>query len=192
MIGIDPDLARFAVRFEEIEIPCIVVGAIASSAFGEPRSTLGIDLVVAASPADAERIVASFPPERYCTPPAAVVRHELGRGPRGCFSIIDAETSLKADVSPLGDDEVERDGMARRVPVVVPGAGTLHLASPARVAIGKLRFYAMSPSGKHLRDIRAMLRLHPEQIDAALVERHARLAGVLDAWRGCLARLGAG
>lgn len=186
---LDPDLVRFAEQLEAHDIPCMVVGSVASTVWGEPRSTLDIDLVIAAKPEDAERIAAIFREPRYYAPPVAVMRREIARGGRGTFNLIDTATGLKADIYPGADDPVNAWGMARRVPVET-GTGIIFIAPVSCVIAGKLSYYAMSKQDKHLRDIRGMLRLSVSEIDQAFVAEVARQHGVTQAWTDCLARPG--
>ncbi len=186
---LDPDLVRFAELLENHEIPCMVVGSVASTVWGEPRSTLDIDLVVAARSADAERIAALFPEPRYFVRPIEVIRREIARGARGTFNLIDTTTGLKADIYPGADEPVNAWGMARRVPVET-ATSIIYVAPVSCVIAGKLRFYAMSKQDKHLRDIRGMLRLSMAQVDTTFIEEVARRHGVEVAWSDCLARPG--
>lgn len=187
---LDPDLVRFADLLERNDIPCMVVGSVASTVWGEPRSTLDIDLVIAARTEDAERIAAIFREPRYYAPPLATIEREIARGVKGTFNLIDTATGLKADIYPGASDPVNAWGMARRVPVET-GAGTIFVAPVSCVIAGKLRYFAMSGQEKHLRDIRGMLRLSGAQVDQAFVAAVADAHGVSTAWAGCLARPGA-
>lgn len=187
---LDPDLVRFAEQLEAHDIPCMVVGSVASTVWGEPRSTLDIDLVIAAQPEDAERIAAIFCEPRYYAPPVEVMRREIARGGRGTFNLIDTTTGLKADIYPGANDPVNAWGMARRVAVEIE-AGIIFVAPVSSVIAGKLRYYAMSKQDKHLRDIRGMLRLSSAQVDRAFVDEVAQRHGVSAAWAECLAHPGA-
>lgn len=187
---LDPDLVRFAELLENHDIPCMVVGSVASTLWGEPRSTLDIDLVVAARVDDAERIAAIFCEPRYYAPPVEVIRREISRGGSGTFNLIDNATGLKADIYPGASDPLNAWGMARRVPVDTD-AGTIFVAPVSCVITGKLRYYATSRQEKHLRDIRGMLRLNMAQVDRSHIDEVARRHGVEDAWADCLARPGA-
>ncbi len=187
---LDPDLVRFADLLERSDIPCMVVGSVASTVWGEPRSTLDIDLVIAAQTEDAERIAAIFREPRYYAPPLAVIQREIARGAKGTFNLIDTTTGLKADIYPAASDPVNAWGMARRVPVET-AAGTIFIAPVSCVIAGKLRYYAMSKQDKHLRDIRGMLRLSMAEVDQGFVSAVARQHGVEQAWADCLTRPGA-
>jgi hypothetical protein len=143
---------------ERNDIPCMVVGSVASTVWGEPRSTLDIDLVIAARTEDAERIAAIFREPRYYAPPLAIIQREIARGAQGTFNLIDTTTGLKADIYPGASDPVNAWGMARRVRVETT-AGIIFVAPVSCVIAGKLRYFAISRQDKHLRDIRGTLRL---------------------------------
>jgi hypothetical protein len=187
---LDPDLVRFAEQLEAHDIPCMVVGSVASTVWGEPRSTLDIDLVIAAKAEDAERIAAIFREPRYYAPPVAIMRREIARGGRGTFNLIDTTTGLKADIYPGANDPVNAWGMARRVAVDTE-AGTIFIAPVSCVIAGKLHYYSMSKQDKHLRDIRGMLRLSMKEVDLPFVGEVARQHGVAQVWAECLAHPGA-
>ncbi|MBA3938344.1 MAG: nucleotidyl transferase AbiEii/AbiGii toxin family protein [Planctomycetes bacterium] len=185
----EPALLEFFQRIDAVDLPCFIGGSVATTFFGEPRLTLDIDLVVAAGEADAERLMSAFPEERYYRPPLETVRRELQRGAAGGFNVIDERTGLKADIYPSGDDPLNAYGFAH---ALARDAGTARVlvASPTYSVARKLRWFAMSGQDKHLRDIRGLLASVPERIDHAVVEEWAADAGVLEAWRACLRRIG--
>lgn len=186
---LDPDLVRFAALLEDHDLPCMVVGSVATVIWGEPRSTIDIDLVVAVTVDDAERLAHLFLPPRYYAPPVEVIRREIARPDGGTFNLIDTDTGLKADIYPSANDPMNRWGMARRV-AVETGSSTIYVAPVSCVIAGKLRYFALSGQDKHLRDIRGMLRLSAAQLDRNFVDAAARQHGVEQAWADCLAAPG--
>ena len=71
-------LSRIVRCLDDLGIDYMVTGSHASSLQGEPRSTHDIDLVVALTPSDSDRLVAVFPDsEFYLSPPA--MREAIGR-----------------------------------------------------------------------------------------------------------------
>ncbi len=186
---LDPDLTRFATLLEEHGFPCMVVGSVASTIWGEPRSTLDIDLVVAAKSDDAEQFAAIFREPKFYAPPAEVIRREINRKSKGTFKLIDPTTGLKADIYPSADDPFNAWGMSRRVPITTE-SGIIFVAPVSSVIAGKLRYYSISGQDKHLRDIRGMLRLNSTHVDHECIEAAAHLYRVMDAWQGCLASPG--
>jgi len=172
-----PDLvARLLGPLHESGIPYMVTGGLAAIIYGEPRLTNDVDLVLQLTPADAERLAAAFPQDRYYVPPLETIREEAGRAAHGHFNILDLETSLRADIYCLGEDLLGTWAMARRRAVPIAG-GTVWLAPLEYVILLKLRYYRDAGSERHLRDIAAMRRISGE-----LVEQPA-----LDGW---IAQLG--
>lgn len=166
-----------------------VGGAVAAMWYGEPRSTLDIDVVIEATADDAERIAAAFPPAEFYVPPLDVLRQELAQSRDGQFNVIDLVSGLKADIYVAGDDPLIAYGFAHAVERELAGQ-RLRFAPATYVIAMKLRFYAVSHQDKHLRDIRSILAISPEAVDLAEVTRWAERSGVVEAWRRCQARPG--
>lgn len=189
MSALDAGLRRLYENLAATGLPVFVGGSVAAMWYGEPRSTLDIDVVVEAGPEDAERIVAAYPAGEFYVPPLDVVREELSRGAAGSFNVIDLASGLKADIYVAGDDPLIAFGFANARPESV-GATRLNLAPATYVVAMKLRFYAISHQDKHLRDIRSILAVSPEAVDAARVTEWALRFGVVDAWDAAQRRVG--
>lgn len=182
-------LLVFYRRLVEADIHCLVVGSVAAMHFGEPRSTIDIDLMIVADPADAQRIAALFPPPRFYVPPVEVIARALARPGRGMFNIIDTDTCLKADCYTAGNDASARYALEHAV------EGTLAdepvwFAPASDIIAHKLRYYLMSQQDKHLRDIRLMLAMSPEAIDHGFLEEWTRAHGCQELWKRCQERAG--
>lgn len=184
----DQDLLDIFERLQATGLPCLIVGAVAASMYGEPRGTLDIDLLVAAGATDAERIRSAFADERFYVPPIDTMRRELARD-RGTFHIIDSVTGLKADIYPAGSDPLHAYAFKHPNTCVVSGK-RLQLAPATYVVAMKLRYYAMSRQDKLLRDIRGILALSSAKVDVDLVELVARESGTADVWHECGQRPG--
>jgi hypothetical protein len=149
----------------------MVTGGVASIVYGEPRLTNDVDIVLALEPSDADRLAAAFPPDQYYLPPRENIREEAARSSEGHFNILDLETSLRADLYCLGQDQLMQWAMQRRRAISI-GGEAVWLAPIEYVILQKLRYYRDSGSDRHLRDIAAMVRISGNLIDA----------GVLDSW----------
>src|SRR5205823_13190099 len=88
-------LRRLAEVLERLPIPYLVTGSMATIAYGEPRFTNDIDVVVALRLDQVDAFCTSFPePEFYCHREAVVQAvHQ-----RFQFNIIHFESGLKIDV----------------------------------------------------------------------------------------------
>ncbi len=55
-------------RLESAEIPYCIVGGLAAIAYGRPRLTLDVDLVVALRPSHVDTLITAFPIEDFYLP----------------------------------------------------------------------------------------------------------------------------
>ncbi len=170
---------------EELEIPYALARSIASIAYGEPRSTLDIDLVADLHPSDAARLKARFPtPDFYLSEEAAVEAVEHRRQ----FNIIHPASGFKVDVFVVGD-AVEASQIARRRRLPAVGALTATFSPPEELILKKLEYYQSGGSDKHLRDIRSMLRISRTEIDEERVRGFADERGLANIWSALLETL---
>ena len=71
-----PELLQYTIEvLERLGITYMVVGSIASAVYGEPRSTLDIDVVVAPTATELEQLCKAFPgPDFYVSKEAGAMR----------------------------------------------------------------------------------------------------------------------
>jgi hypothetical protein len=81
-------LAIFAPGLNALGLPWMAVGSIASSAYGERRSTLDLDVVAIVQRQSAAQFLSVFPEADFYCPPAEVIAAESARGEHGHFSSI--------------------------------------------------------------------------------------------------------
>lgn len=148
-------------------------------AYGEPRATLDIDVVVRLAPADVDRLKAQFPSDEYYLDVEAA-REAVAR--RSQFNIIHPGSGMKIDVFVEGD-EVERAQIEdrRRMPALHGLQATF--SPPEELILKKLLYLQAGGSDKHARDIRAMLDISGPEIDLDRVERSVRELGLLQVWK---------
>ncbi|MDA1081928.1 MAG: hypothetical protein O2973_09680 [Gemmatimonadetes bacterium] len=175
-------IAVFAPRFDAAGIEWMIAGGVASIVYGEPRLTQDLDVVAGLKKADAERFALQFPePEFYCAP-AEVIAEEAGRDASGHFNVLHNPTGARADIYLAGRDPLARRGLDGRRVVELLGRPT-PIAAPEYVILHKLRFRQQGASERHLRDIRAMLRVLGSSVDVAALTRDAADLGLSDVWR---------
>jgi hypothetical protein len=165
----------FTSRLTAAGIEHMVTGSVACIAWGEPRVTHDVDIVVElATLAQAESIERHFPFVDFYAPPIESIRLEMTRGLRGHFNIIHHDSGYRADIYLMGRDALHAWAFPRRQRIRV-GEGELVLAPPEYVIVRKLEFFREGGSEKHLRDIASILRVsapdvHLDEI-VMLVER---------------------
>jgi len=171
----------FTDRLNQLRVRYMVTGSVASMAYGEPRLTHDVDIVIEISRADCERFGKLFPGEEFYCPPLEVLLIETSRSQRGHFNLIHDDTGLKADIYPCGRDRLSAWGLDHARHLVVD-ASEVWIAPPEYVIARKLEYYAEGGSEKHLRDIEGILAVSGAAIDPVTLERNIDLLGARAAW----------
>jgi hypothetical protein len=182
------ELLAYAVRaLDEQRIPYLIVGSMASMAYGEPRLTRDIDIVVDLRSNQVEDLCAAFPADDfYVSLPAA--RTAVARG--GQFNIIHPTSGNKIDFMMARHDAWGLAQLARGRRLELLPNVLASVAAPEDVILGKLLYYREGQSDKHLRDVAAMMQVSGDEIDAGYIARWAAELHVSDIWQAILARLG--
>ena len=178
----DSELFLIFVRpLNRLGVAYMVTGSAASMAYGVPRVTLDIDMVLELTASQAGLLPTAFPPDEFYCPPREVIDVELERVARGHFNVIHTQTGFKADFYPVGGDPLHQWAMAQRRRVQMFGE-TVMLAPPEYVIIRKLEYFDEGGSDKHLRDIRGMLDISGDLIATAELESMIRERYLDEAW----------
>jgi len=158
----------FTDKLEIERVPYMVTGSAVVVAYGEPRLTNDIDLVLDLDLRQALRLGACFDSFSYSYPIEETLRAETSRESRGHFNIIHYPTGLKADCYLAGGEKFLHWGLSARKPIILLGH-QVHFAPLEYVIIKKLQFYQEGRSEKHLRDIKGLLAVSNEKIDQKLL-----------------------
>lgn len=177
-------LERLANTLEELRIPYLVTGSVATIAYGEPRFTNDIDIVVKLLPQQVDAFCSAFPSGEFYVSPEAVIdaiaRHSQ-------FNILYPKAGLKIDVMVAEDSDFNYSRFSRAKRLRVAPDREVSFASPEDVIIKKLAFYQDGGSEKHLRDIRGVLAVMDEKIDRSYIDRWVAKLGLAEVWSAVLA-----
>lgn len=152
-------------------LPYAVTGSVAAMAYGEPRLTNDIDLVLEIKTTDIHRLVSAFPEADFYLPPSEVIATEIVRGNRGHLNIISQHSLLKADVYLVSGDPLHQWAMENVRVIEIEGL-PVAFTPPEYLIIRKLEFFREGGSQKHLRDIAAMLEESSDIIDQTFLQHH--------------------
>jgi hypothetical protein len=168
-------LIRVARALERLGIDYMVTGAVASSFYGEPRSTHDIDLVVAVPTASIPALVRAFPePDFYLDEES--MREAVRQ--QGMFNLIDVDRGEKVDFWMLTEDAFDQSRFGRRQAQVVFGT-TLQVSSPEDTILAKLRWAKLSSgSEKQFGDALRVYEVQFSIVDQGYLERWAAYLGV--------------
>ena len=173
-------LARLANALDDVGVPWMLSGSLASAFHGTPRSTQDIDIIVVLTLRDLPALLAAFPEDDYYLSESAA--REAVRV-HGQFNVIDLQTGWKVDLilrkqRPFSlaefDRRVEREVLGVRVPV----------CSPEDSILSKLEWASkMGGSDRQLRDVTGIWELQRGALDLDYLGRWAGDLGVLGLWR---------
>ena len=182
------DLLRRVIGIlEKLNIPYMVVGSVASSAYGEPRFTLDIDIVIEIRTDQVNAFCEAFPENEYYVSPEAAM-DAVCRGSQ--FHVIHSSSGGKVDFMIAPKDMWGRTQFSRREMRAILPDQQGYVARPEDIILSKMRYYQEGGSEKHLRDITGMLKVSGQEIDRAYVARWAEQLGVTEIWQAILRRLG--
>jgi hypothetical protein len=160
-------LRALAAAFDQLGVRWAVGGSLASSAYGEPRTTNDVDVIADLEPHSARALALTLMPRFYADAESA----ERAARDGSSFNAIDERSFIKVDVfapraGRLGLDQLNR----RRTMEVLPGV-EVPLLGPEDVVLQKLRWYRLggSVSDRQWRDVVSVLR-HTRVDDAYLDE----------------------
>ncbi|MCL2777627.1 MAG: hypothetical protein FWD73_06450 [Polyangiaceae bacterium] len=174
-------LDRIAQILEAAKIPFMVAGSFASTAYGLPRSTQDLDLIIDPPSAAAfEALLAAIPADKYYVD-ADTARDALRR--RSMFNLIDLASGWKVDLILRKNRAFSRTEFARRTKKSVLGV-SVFMASPEDTIVAKLEWSKQAGgSERQRRDVTGILANAAGSLDRAYIERWVHDLDLADEWK---------
>lgn len=167
------DLVRQVARIlDDLDIPYALGGSMASSLFGEPRSTVDVDIAILLTTDQEGALLERAAAEFYVPFEAAHVAVRT----HSSFNLVDIPNALKVDLFVLGNGLLDRMQIERRIAVMIPGAeGSVWVTSPEVQVLRKLDWYRAggASSDRQWRDVVGILRA-ADGLDAEFLLETAR------------------
>jgi hypothetical protein len=166
---------------EELQIPYMITGSVASSHHGRPRATHDIDVVIDPTPSTLEPLIQALATSGFYVD-AERARDALRR--RRLFNVIEDRTAVKIDLIIRKDRPFSVEELGRRRPAQLGPGLRVALASPEDTVVSKLEWSRRSGgSEKQLADVVGILDIQGDRLDVPYIERWARELGLLELWR---------
>jgi hypothetical protein len=151
--------------FELMSIRYYITGGVCAIAYGEPRTTRDLDVVVQVESTEIAPLVKQLEAVGFYCPPGAV--EEIQAGGARVLSVTHMQLVLNADIVLNADTEFDRSKMERRrlEAIGLDESECFWLASPEDVILAKLRWGKQSQSEKQWRDVLGVLKVQGETLD---------------------------
>jgi hypothetical protein len=160
--------------------PYFITGSQATIAYGEPRFTNDIDVVVVLDEVSVEDFCDGFPADEFYLN-RETARAECRR--KGMFNIIHPTSGHKIDVVVAKDDSYDqlRIQRARKLPIADDCEASF--SSPEDIIIKKMEWHKRGGGDRHLRDIAGILKISGDLLDRAYIRHQARELGLEELWQ---------
>ena len=171
---------RVVRALEDLRIPYMVTGSVASSHHGRPRATHDVDVVIDPDAQGLSQFVRALVADGFYVD-AQVADDALRR--RAQFNAIEMESAVKIDLILRKDRPFSVEELARRRSVELTPGCTVALATPEDTLLAKLEWARKGGgSEKQLADVAGLVEMAGASLDQAYIEKWARELGVFDLW----------
>ena len=173
---------------ESAEVEYLIGGAIAEWAWGEPRATQDLDLVINLPIQAVGRFSKELEKRNMLVPADIILDAMIEDRADIPLNAIHMYSGLKADLYLMRDgDLLRQSAFQRRVLVDYgPPIGNVYVHSPEDLILYKLMYLGLSGQPKHARDIAAILRAKKDQLDFGYIEEWVAQLGLGSVWKEML------
>ena len=162
---------------DALRIPHAITGSVASSVYGEPYSSLDVDLVVQASSRQAADLAKRLTPRFYA--PEDILT--AAARDRGFTNIVDNRTGLKVDLSFVGESGFLGTVMGRRAKSKIgTDSPEVDVVTPEDVILMKLVWRKDTHSQKQWENALGVARVRGARMDWKYLFEQARELGIED------------
>lgn len=166
----------------------LIGGAIAEWAWGEPRATQDLDLVVKIPIKAINKLSKELEKRDMLLPAEIILDTILEKRADIPINAIHTHSGLKADLYPVREgDELRLSAFQRRQQVDYgPPIGKVYIHSPEDLILYKLMYFGLSQQSKHARDIAAILKSKKNELDMDYIKQWAARLGLSSLWKEML------
>ena len=191
LFGFENFVIQVIEALESAGIDYMIGGAVAAWAWGEPRGTLDLDLVVNIPLEAVNRLAQELEKRDMLVPADIMVENILETRADLPINAIHMYSGYKADLYPLREgDELRAAAFERRQKIDLGDPfGELFLHSAEDLIIYKLWYYSLSQQTKHLRDITSIVLTLGKALDYDIIKYWTDKKGLTTLWGDLLAKI---
>ena len=173
---------------EATGVEYLIGGAIAEWAWGEPRATQDLDIVINLPIKTIGRFSKELEKRNMLVPADIILDTMMEDRADIPLHAIHMYSGLKADLYLMRDgDKLRQSAFQRRIKVDYgPPIGKVFVHSPEDLILYKLMYLGLSGQPKHARDIGAILRAKKDQLDYGYIEEWVNRLGLNSVWKEML------
>src|SRR5690348_13637210 len=180
-----------AQAFERLGTPYAVVGSVASSLYGTPRSTNDIDFLAALREQSVSELDSALSEAFFVD--TEMIRDAIRHG--DSFNILHRATMQKADVFVVGGNDARMEELerARSVPLGPEAdAPRVLMASPEDVILSKLNWFRLTGgrSDRQWSDVLGVIKVQTGSVDLSYLRARAQARGLGDLLSAALSEAG--
>jgi hypothetical protein len=165
-VSVEQIFRKLQRALESAGIPYMITGSFASSAFGEPRASKDIDIVIAPNREQLIELLRHFPTEQYQAEEEEALE---AFAHQSMFYIIDYSTGWRVDLILKKTRPFSNEEFSRRA---------------------ELEWAKLGESQRQLEDAAGIIRVQSANLDTSYVERWVRELGLMEQWLAAKARAG--
>jgi hypothetical protein len=173
-------------------IDYMIGGAVAAWAWGEPRSTQDLDLVIYLSTEKVNILSKELEKVEIYLPAEIIFENILEERADLPINAVHGASGYKAEMFLVREtDEFRKLAFQRRVKVDFgPVLGKVFVHSPEDLILYKMLYYSFSQQTKHIRDIGAIIGVMNERLDYGYIQKWARQKDLTAIWETIQKELG--
>ena len=173
---------------EASKVEYLIGGAVAEWAWGEPRATQDLDIVINLPIKTVSRLSKELEKRNMLVPADIILDTMMEDRADIPLNAIHIYSGLKADLYLMREGDVLRTSAFQRRLLVDygPPIGEVYVHSPEDLILYKLMYLGLSGQPKHARDISAILRSKKGQLDFGYIEEWVDQLGLGSVWEEIL------
>jgi len=160
--GFIRSVERVTTCLQSERIPYAITGSVASAIYGEPVTSLDVDIVMSMTPEQAGRLAGRLP--REFNVDVDMLRRAAAE--RSMANVLDPASGLKFDLSVLQDTPYYREVLRRRLRINYPGSAIMvWMVSAEDIVLMKLAWRKDTGSRKQWENALSVVRTQRNRLD---------------------------